>query len=95
MPHEDRPLIQPTPRHSFREVHTWLIGLPNSEIDLILPSGVAFKAVANQTGDGRDFIVCTGNNRIYECCWGNYNNHMGQEGQRIGHYSSVLDTNCP
>lgn len=64
-------------------------------VSLVLPSATAFEARAGTTQDGRAFIVCTGNNRIYECCWGNYNNHMGQTGQRIGHYSAELDENCP
>lgn len=95
MPHPDRPLMQNQPVHTFNDVFNWLISLPNATIDLILPSNVGFTATAGQTQDGRNFIVCTGGNRIYECCWGNRNNHMGQGGQRIGHYSAELDANCP
>lgn len=67
---------------------------PSMTVMLVLPSGIGFSATAGKTGDGRYFIECTGNNRIYECCWGNYNNHMGRQGQRIGHYSAELDANC-
>lgn len=95
MPHNDRPLMDPQPQHTFQEVHAWIAELPNSEIDLVLPSDVNFTASVGQAGDGRPFIECTGGNRIYECCWGNYNNHMGEEGQRIGRYASELDANCP
>jgi hypothetical protein len=95
MPHPDRPLMDPLPNHTFQEVYDWVGGQNNQTVNLVLPSGVPFEARAGTTGDGRAFIECTGGNRIYECCWGNYNNHMGQEGQRIGHYSAELNANCP
>ena len=94
MPHADRPLMQNQPRNTFQQVFEWLRNQPSSEVNLVLPSNVNFTAIASRTNDGRNFIECTGGNRIYECCWGNHNNHMGQEGQRIGHYSAELDANC-
>jgi hypothetical protein len=95
MPHPDRPLMKPLPRHTFQEIYQWVEGHDNQTVSLILPSGVTFEARAGTRRDGRVFIECTGGNCIYECCWGNYNNHMGQNGQRIGHYSAELDANHP
>ena len=94
MPHDDRPLMQPPPIHTFAQVYVWLEGLPGAQVHLVLPSGVEFVAAARIAGDGRAFIECSGGNRIYDCCWENRNNHMGHEGQRIGHYSAALDDNC-
>lgn len=95
MVHPDRPMMDPLPNHTFHEIYSWLEGQNNQAVNLALPSGVTFEARAGNTGGGRPFIECTGSNRIYECCWGNYNNHMGNEGQRIGHYSAELDRSCP
>ena len=53
--------------------------------------GIPFIAEAKTTRDGRKFISLPHSNRIYMDDWDYTTNAMGQDGQRIGHYSVPLD----
>ncbi len=95
MPHQDRPVMSPAPKCSFETVFEMISKQPINEISgLKTTGGVYFSAQAKYTRNNAPFISLPHNNRIYECCWGNTNNHMGKEGQRIGQYSKPLDEYC-
>jgi hypothetical protein len=69
--------------------------MPNYTVyGLKTTGGVLFEAKALRTRDGRRFIALPHNNRIYEHDWGFVTNHMGRDGQRIGHYARPLDEWC-
>jgi hypothetical protein len=90
----NRKLIDPPLRNDFHNVWENLEREPgsNSPSLILMRSGKEFTAMAKVTQDGRKFIELPHNNRIYEGDWGYYNNSMGQDGQRIGHYSVPIDS---
>ena len=92
MPHNDRPIMKPLLISTFDQVFEAISSQPNKEvIGLKTTGGVHFNVQAiTSTHVGR-LISLPHNNRIYPCCWGNTNNHMGKEGQRIGHYTRPID----
>ena len=104
MPHSDRPMMNPQPRHTFDQVYNLLNSMPNKQTSLETTGrsnrrGVDFVAEAKVTiSDNKKYIALPHNNRIYPCCWGNAENHMGKEkGQRIRQYARPIDdwaTNC-
>jgi hypothetical protein len=83
------------PIYSFNHVYERIRKMPNQTIyGLRTTGGVVFEAKASETKDGRRFIALPHNNRIYENDWGFVTNHMGNDGQRIGHYARPLDEWC-
>ncbi len=95
MSHKDRPIMDPPPKCSFEQVFEKILNQSKNEIGGITTTGgVKFSAKAKYTQKGEPYISLPHNNRIYSCCWGNTNNHMGKEGQRIGQYSKPLDEWC-
>lgn len=84
--------IDPGLELSFDQVYQTLTRQSNGVTpQLETTGGVPFVAEAKVTRDGRRFISLPHNNRIYEGDWGFQTNGMGQDGQRIGHYSIPLD----
>ena len=80
---------------SYDQVYRKLLNMPNHLVEnLITTGGTNFCAKALETRDGRQFIALPHNNRIYKEDWGFSTNHMGKEGQRIGHYARPLDEWC-
>jgi hypothetical protein len=84
--------IDPALSLSFDEVYRTISEQPGGQMpELQTTGGVRFVAEAKVTRDGRRFISLPHSNRIYEQDWGYVTNHLGKEGQRIGHYSLPLD----
>ncbi len=80
---------------SFSQVYDTIVARPHREIaDLRTTGGVAFGAQALKAQDGRKYIALPHSNRIYQADWGYTTNHMGKDGQRIGHYARPLDEWC-
>jgi len=97
MPHNDRRLMEPQPKCSFEEVFRALSAMPGQKVSGLKTTGekqVSFEAQARFSHSVGQFILLPHNNRIYPCCWGNTNNHMGKDGQRIGQYARPLDQWC-
>lgn len=95
MPHDNRPLMKPQPACNFDEVFETISLQPQKTIcGLKTTGGVDFIAQSKTSHNKGQFILLPHNNRIYRCCWGNTNNHMGKEGQRVGHYTRPLDEWC-
>ena len=87
-----RGLINPPLTRTFSEVYQAIESQPNSQTPALeTTGGVTFTAEATITQDGRQFISLPHNNRIYEGDWGCMSNNMGNDGQRIGQYSTPLD----
>ena len=87
-----RRLIDPPLRMRFDEVYEAISQEPGAQTpELFTTGGVSFIAEAKCTRDGRRFISLPHNNRIYEHDWGYTSNSMGEDGQRIGHYSKPID----
>ncbi len=96
MPHSNRPMMNPQPRHTFDQVYNLLNSMPNKQASLVTTGtrnsqGVEFLAESKTDRDGIRFILAGGSSRIFSCCWGNRNNHYASGGTRIGHYASPLD----
>ena len=96
MPHDDRPLMNPRPKCTFDQVFDILLLEPERKTTLHTTGkpGVDFVAGATFTEQGQRYVSVPHGNRIYPCCWGNSENHMGaagKRGQRIGQYSRPLD----
>ena len=94
MPHDNRPKMNPPPKHTFDQVYNLLAQKPGKQSPTLYATGrrrVAFIAEAKITLDGRRVVSLPHNNKIYPCCWGNQANHMGRDGQRIGQYARPLD----
>jgi len=96
MPHDHRPEMNPAPKCTFDQVFDLLLLEPERKATLHTtgPPGVDFVAEAAFTEQGQPYISVPHSNRIYPCCWGNSENHMGapeKHGQRIGQYSRPLD----
>tara|TARA_B110000467_G_C18170494_1_gene394900 strand:+ start:72 stop:353 length:282 start_codon:yes stop_codon:yes gene_type:complete len=70
---------------SFDEIYDWITAQNGLE-GLISTGGTPFDVTSNITRDQRRFISLPHSNRVYENDWGNRNNNMGQDGQRIGQY---------
>jgi hypothetical protein len=84
--------MNPSPNWTFDHIYGKIRNMPNHTVkDLRTTRGVVFKAKALETRDGRRFIALPHNNRIYEGDWGFVTNHMGKDGQWIGHYTRPLD----
>lgn len=84
--------MNPLPNCSFNQVYERIRCLPNQTVrGLRTTGGVPFFARALMAGDGRRYISLPHNNRIYENDWGYMTNHMGRDGQRIGHYARPLN----
>ena len=95
MPHDDRPRMQPQPVCDFDKVFEAISSQPQKKITKLKTTGdVNFIAEAKTSPDVGQFILLPHSNRIYPCCWGNTNNHMGKEGQRIGQYARPIDEWC-
>lgn len=95
MPHDDRPLMQSQPLSNFDEAFKAISSQPHERVTgLKTTGGVIFDAYAKTSPRVGKFILLPDNNRIYPCCWGNTNNHMGKEGQRIGQYTRPIDKWC-
>ena len=103
MPHENRPEMNPPPKCTFDQVFDILSSERNKQTTLFTTGKhserrVEFVAEAKlglrvNLPDKR-FISLPHNNRIYSCCWGNTQNHMGKggkDGQRINQYARPLD----
>ena len=95
MPHNNRPLMQPEPLSNFDVAFKAISSQPHKRVTgLRTTGGVTFNADAKTSPKVGKFILLPHNNRIYPCCWGNTNNHMGKEGQRIGQYTRPIDEWC-
>ena len=95
MPHDDRPRMQPQPVCDFDKVFEAISSQPQKKVtELKTTGGLNFIAEAVTSPNVGQFILLTHGNRIYPCCWGNTNNHMGKEGQRIGQYARPIDEWC-
>lgn len=95
MPHENRPLMKRQPVYTFDQVFDFLSSQPQKTVTgLITSGGVSFSAQAKISPKVGKYISLPHNNRIYYCCWGNTNNHMGKEGQRISQYTRAIDEWC-
>ena len=91
-PHNNRLIMNPLPISSFEQVFNAILNMQNSTVtELITTGGVTFSAQAKTSSRVGKFIQLPHHNRIYPCCWGNATNHMGKDGQRIGHYTRALD----
>ena len=87
--------MTPSPNCTFADVYSALQRMPNQEVSgLHTTGGVEFSAKADLARDGRKYIGLPHNNRIYRDDWGFMTNHMGEDGQRIGHYARPLDDWC-
>ena len=101
MPHENRPEMNPPPKCTFDQVFGALGSEVHKKTTLLTTGkigkpGTAFVAEAKlaQNAELHDkrFISLPHSNRIYACCWGNTQNHMGKDvGQRINQYARPLD----
>ena len=95
MPHDNRPMMNPQPRHNFDQLYRALSQMPNRRVSLVSTGGKDFDAEAKiasrATVADKRCISLSYNNRIYSCCWGNQANHMGSDGQRIGQFARPLD----
>ena len=105
MAHACRRLMDPPPSRSFEQVYRLLEMQPMNIVHLRLRSGARGDAMAGVAWYGRGtdhgdhqhdtegmrYIEFPRINRVYECCWGNENNHLGREGQWIGHFVRNLE----
>jgi len=88
----ERRSIVPPLTSTFQDVYHAISSQTDKKTPrLITTGGIPFVAEARITRDGRRFISLPHNNRIYETDWGFMSNGMGEDGQRIGHYSVPLD----
>jgi hypothetical protein len=84
--------IEPNLTASFDEIYTALrVQVGHTSPQLLTTGNILFTATASITRDERRFIALPHGNRIYEDDWGYMRNGMGDDGQRIGHYSVPLD----
>lgn len=84
--------IEPPLRWTFDQVYQAISDQPLKQTpELQTSGGVPFVAQVRLTRDGRHFISLPHHNRIYKEDWGYQTNNMGNDGQRIGHYSVPLD----
>ncbi len=89
--------MNPPPICTFDQIFDALVLEQNKQTTLFTTGqpGVEFVAEAKWASsvalDDKRFISLPHNNRIYACCWGNVQNHMGKDGQRIGQYARPLD----
>jgi hypothetical protein len=89
---EDRKLIDPPLENDFKTVFEKLRKQSDRKSpELVTTGGTRFEASAETTLDERIFIQLPHSNRIYEGDWGYHTNSMGEDGQRIGHYSKALN----
>lgn len=87
--------MNPPLKCSFAQVYDAIAASPDQSITgLSTTGGVVFRAQALKAQDGRKYIALPHNNRIYQPDWGYTTDHMGKEGQRIGHYARPLDEWC-
>jgi hypothetical protein len=87
--------MNPPLKCRFAQVYDAIAATPHNEVaGLSTTGGVAFWAQALEAQDGRKYIALPNNNRIYQHDWGYTTNHMGKDGQRIGHYARPLDEWC-
>lgn len=86
-----RALIEPPLRSTFDEVYEALSSRNDRQSPTLKTTGgVDFVAHASVAKDGRKFIELPHSNRVYEEDWGLSTNGMGEDGQRIAHYTIPL-----